>query len=106
VVFHARIAAERNDATSFAIDDVADGIVAKLVRRHPHLFWIVTVSGADEVERSWDDIFILRITFRLTMPVVPGGIALSYRRAASITMSNYFSAQASISGLSSFFSLT
>jgi len=56
VVFHARIAAEREDGTSFTVDDVADGIVAKLVRRHPHVFADVPVSGADEVTRNWDDI--------------------------------------------------
>jgi XTP/dITP diphosphohydrolase len=56
VVFHARIAAERDDDTAFTIDDVADGIVAKLVRRHPHVFGDVTVSGADEVRRNWDEI--------------------------------------------------
>ena len=56
VVFHARIAAERDDGTSFTVDDVADGIVAKLMRRHPHVFEDVTVSGADEVKRNWDDI--------------------------------------------------
>jgi XTP/dITP diphosphohydrolase len=56
VVFHARIAAERDDASSFTIDDVADGIVAKLVRRHPHVFADVTVSGAEEVKRNWDEI--------------------------------------------------
>jgi MazG family protein len=56
VVFHARIAAERDDGTSFTVDDVADGIVAKLMRRHPHVFGDVTVSGADEVKRNWDDI--------------------------------------------------
>ena len=56
VVFHARIAAERGDGTSFTIDDVADGIVAKLVRRHPHVFADVTVSGADDVKRNWDEI--------------------------------------------------
>ena len=55
-VFHARVAAERNDGTGFTIDDVADGIVAKLVRRHPHVFGDVTVSGADEVKRNWDEI--------------------------------------------------
>ena len=54
VVFHARVAAERADG--YAIDDVADGIVAKLVRRHPHVFADVTVSGADEVHRNWDQI--------------------------------------------------
>jgi len=30
--------------------------VAKLVRRHPHVFGDVTVSGADEVKRNWDEI--------------------------------------------------
>jgi XTP/dITP diphosphohydrolase len=55
-VFHARVAAERDDGTGFTIDDVADGIVAKLVRRHPHVFGDVTVSGADEVKRNWDEI--------------------------------------------------
>jgi XTP/dITP diphosphohydrolase len=56
VVFHARIAAERDDGTGYTIDDVADGIVAKLVRRHPHVFGDVTVSGAEEVKRNWDEI--------------------------------------------------
>jgi XTP/dITP diphosphohydrolase len=56
VVFHARIAAERDDGTSFTVDDVADGIVAKLVRRHPHVFADVAVSGAEDVKRNWDEI--------------------------------------------------
>ncbi|MBV9093704.1 MAG: MazG family protein [Streptosporangiaceae bacterium] len=56
VVFHARVASERADGTGFTIDDVADGIVSKLVRRHPHVFGDVTVSGADEVKRNWDEI--------------------------------------------------
>ena len=56
VVFQARIAADRADGTGFTIDDVAEGIVAKLVRRHPHVFGDVTVSGADEVISNWDAI--------------------------------------------------
>ncbi|TXM90718.1 nucleoside triphosphate pyrophosphohydrolase, partial [Methylobacterium sp. WL122] len=35
VVFHARMAEE---AGAFDLDDVARSIVAKLVRRHPHVF--------------------------------------------------------------------
>jgi XTP/dITP diphosphohydrolase len=50
VIFHARIAAD------FTVDDVADVIVAKLVRRHPHVFGSVTVADAEEVKRNWDDI--------------------------------------------------
>jgi XTP/dITP diphosphohydrolase len=56
VMFHARVAAERTDGTGFTVDDVADGIVTKLVRRHPHVFAGVPVSGADEVTRNWDEI--------------------------------------------------
>jgi MazG family protein len=56
VVFHARVAAERGDGTGYTIDDVADGIIAKLTRRHPHVFGDVTVSGADEVTDNWDAI--------------------------------------------------
>jgi XTP/dITP diphosphohydrolase len=56
VMFHARVAAERTDGTGFTADDVADAIVTKLVRRHPHVFGDVTVSGADDVTRNWDAI--------------------------------------------------
>jgi uncharacterized protein YabN with tetrapyrrole methylase and pyrophosphatase domain len=56
VAFHARVAAERTDGTGWTIDDVAGGIVDKLVRRHPHVFADVSVSGADEVALNWDDI--------------------------------------------------
>ncbi|MEU5880199.1 MazG family protein [Spirillospora sp. NPDC047279] len=56
VAFHAVVASERDDETAFTIDDVAAGIVDKLVRRHPHVFGDVTVSGADEVNANWEQI--------------------------------------------------
>jgi XTP/dITP diphosphohydrolase len=56
VVFHAEVASGRDDGTGFNVDDVADGIVAKLVRRHPHVFADVAVADADEVKRNWDAI--------------------------------------------------
>jgi XTP/dITP diphosphohydrolase len=56
VLFHSRIAAERTDGTGFTIDEVATDIADKLVRRHPHVFGGVTVSGADEVKRNWETI--------------------------------------------------
>ena len=37
----------------FGIDDVADGIVTKLVSRHPHVFGDVKVSGSDDVLANW-----------------------------------------------------
>jgi XTP/dITP diphosphohydrolase len=56
VVFHARVAAERADGTGFDIDDVATGIVEKLIRRHPHVFGDVHVAGPEDVKRNWDAI--------------------------------------------------
>jgi XTP/dITP diphosphohydrolase len=56
VVFHARVAQERADGTGYTIDDVADGIISKLTRRHPHVFGDVAVSGPDEVKLNWDAI--------------------------------------------------
>ena len=56
VVFHARVAEERRDGTGYDIDDVADGIISKLTRRHPHVFGDLTVSGPDEVTLNWDAI--------------------------------------------------
>jgi len=53
VLFHARIAAERS---AFGIDDVAVGLVDKLVRRHPHVFGDGDhdVADAADVQRNWD----------------------------------------------------
>jgi NTP pyrophosphatase (non-canonical NTP hydrolase) len=56
VLFHAEVASGRDDGSGWTIDDVADGIVAKLVRRHPHVFADVAVTGAAEVALNWDEI--------------------------------------------------
>lgn len=56
VYFHARIAAEDPD-DPFDIDDVAGGIVDKLVHRHPHVFALaegVDAPSLGEVEESWE----------------------------------------------------
>jgi XTP/dITP diphosphohydrolase len=54
VLFHARIAEEHDEP--FTIDDVAAGIVEKLVRRHPHVFGDVAVRGSADVEHNWETI--------------------------------------------------
>jgi uncharacterized protein YabN with tetrapyrrole methylase and pyrophosphatase domain len=56
VVFHARIAAERpvDEGGGWTIDDVAAGIVDKLVRRHPHVFGSVSAPTAGDVEANWE----------------------------------------------------
>jgi len=51
VVFHAQIAA---DEGRWDVDDVAEGLVRKLVYRHPHVFGEVEVAGADEVLVNWE----------------------------------------------------
>ncbi|MCU1616364.1 MAG: MazG family protein [Frankiales bacterium] len=56
VAFHSVVASERSGDTHFTIDDVAGGIVDKLVRRHPHVFADVTVADADEVNANWEQI--------------------------------------------------
>jgi tetrapyrrole methylase family protein/MazG family protein len=51
VVFHSQIAAGEG---RWDLDDVAEGLVRKLVYRHPHVFGEVSVSGADEVLVNWE----------------------------------------------------
>lgn len=51
VVFHARIAQE-SDST-FSLDAIAQGVVDKLVRRHPHVFTDLVVSSNEELEANW-----------------------------------------------------
>lgn len=55
VLFHARVAQEASDSP-FDIDDVAGTLVAKLVRRHPHVFGDASASTPAEVEEQWERI--------------------------------------------------
>lgn len=41
-------------ASTFGIDDVVEGIVSKLVQRHPHVFGDTSVSGTAEVLQNWE----------------------------------------------------
>ena len=51
VVFHARIAEET--APDFTLDSIAQGVVDKLVRRHPHVFTDLEVATNEELEDNW-----------------------------------------------------
>ena len=53
VLFHAAIARQNG---VFDIDDVAEVMRQKLVRRHPHVFGEVDVDSAADVKRNWDQI--------------------------------------------------
>ena len=53
VVFHAEIAQERAE---FSMDDVLRAVLAKMVRRHPHVFGDRTVETATEALAQWEAI--------------------------------------------------
>jgi MazG family protein len=53
IVFQAQLAKEDS---AFDIDRVLDGICAKLIRRHPHVFGDETASSPEEVIRNWEAI--------------------------------------------------
>ncbi|WP_448315188.1 nucleoside triphosphate pyrophosphohydrolase [Streptomyces sp. CO7] len=52
VVFHARMA-EEDAEEPFSVDDVAGGLVAKLIHRHPHVFGEESAATPEEVEEHW-----------------------------------------------------
>lgn len=53
VAFHARMAEQEG---RFDLAGVANGIVKKLINRHPHVFGEVSVSGSGEVIANWEAI--------------------------------------------------
>ncbi|HYZ91089.1 MAG TPA: nucleoside triphosphate pyrophosphohydrolase [Actinomycetota bacterium] len=53
VVFHSNIAYEEG---AFTVSDVLDGLRAKLIHRHPHVFGDTEVSGPDDVKANWERI--------------------------------------------------
>lgn len=50
IVFQAEL---RHAEGAFGIEDVIEGIVRKLVRRHPHVFGDIHAKNADEALASW-----------------------------------------------------
>jgi XTP/dITP diphosphohydrolase len=55
VVFHSRIAQE-DKLDPFNIDDVANVITNKLMKRHPHIFGEIGDLSKEEVEANWEQI--------------------------------------------------
>jgi XTP/dITP diphosphohydrolase len=53
VVLQAQLASEAGD---FSLEDVAQGITEKLIRRHPHVFGDVRVADVAEVKANWEQI--------------------------------------------------
>jgi tetrapyrrole methylase family protein/MazG family protein len=51
VAMHAEIAAQEG---RFDAAQVSEGVAAKMVKRHPHVFGTTEVADADEVLRNWE----------------------------------------------------
>lgn len=71
VIFHANLASE---VAAFDIEDVAERLRQKLVRRHPHVFGDVEVEDSDEVVRNWSKIKESERGSASTLDGVPPGL--------------------------------
>jgi XTP/dITP diphosphohydrolase len=54
IVFHARIAQEQDK--NFDLNSIAQGVVDKLIRRHPHVFDGLEINSTEELEANWANI--------------------------------------------------
>ena len=88
VLFHAAIAAEDG---VFDVDDVAEQLRRKLIRRHPHVFGDVEAEDAETVKANWDAIKEdEKGTKRSVLDGIPSGLpglsaaAETQRRAAKV----------------------
>jgi len=76
VVFLAELARTKGQ---FGPDDVVRAIVAKLVRRHPHVFGETSVSSADEVVTNWNQIKVSEKGARKLLDGLPRALPSLYR---------------------------
>ena len=53
MVFYAKIASEQKQ---FDITEAIHSLCEKLIRRHPHIYGDVKVSGEDDVKKNWEQI--------------------------------------------------
>ena len=89
VLFHSRLGEEDPDAP-FGIDDVAAGIVAKLVRRHPHVFGGEEAADAQAVAENWELLKAAEKPRRAAfegIPVTLPALARAQKRVARIERS-------------------
>jgi XTP/dITP diphosphohydrolase len=56
VVLHARLAEELPEGERWTVDDVAGGLVDKMVRRNPHVFADAEAGTLEEITASWERI--------------------------------------------------
>ncbi|RZU52104.1 XTP/dITP diphosphohydrolase [Krasilnikovia cinnamomea] len=56
VVLHARLAEDGPEEHRWSVDDVAGGLVDKMIRRNPHVFAGEQVAGVEEIIENWERI--------------------------------------------------
>jgi XTP/dITP diphosphohydrolase len=56
IVLHARLAEDLPEDRRWNVDDVAGGLVDKMVRRNPHVFAGAEVDGVDAITENWERI--------------------------------------------------
>jgi XTP/dITP diphosphohydrolase len=81
VVLHAQIASE---AGRFNLEQIARGISAKLVRRHPHVFAGAEAGDSAAVKRTWDAIKAEEQIQRQAAEAQPSASPLSDRLARKV----------------------
>jgi MazG family protein len=82
VIFHAEMARQDGE---WDIDDVAEGLARKLIRRHPHVFGDTDVDSADEVLVNWEKIKSAEIDEEIppTLPALSRAAKVQRRAAGS-----------------------
>lgn len=95
VVLQSQIASE---AKQFTLQEVAQGISDKLIRRHPHVFADVEVETVEDVHRNWEQIKALEkgedpqavpplsqklIRYRRSLPPLMASMKISQKAAAA-----------------------
>jgi XTP/dITP diphosphohydrolase len=53
ILFYSKIGTEQQQ---FVLQEVIDGIAAKLINRHPHIYGDVKVQNDEDVKRNWEQI--------------------------------------------------
>jgi XTP/dITP diphosphohydrolase len=84
VVFHARLGEEDADR-SWSIDDVAAGIVTKLVNRHPHVFGDADAPDAQYVADNWERIKAAEKGRTSVLDGIPAGLPALARAAKVVS---------------------
>jgi tetrapyrrole methylase family protein/MazG family protein len=69
VIFHAQLARERGD---FDVYDILAGTIAKMTRRHPHVFGSAAASTPKEALQNWEEIKRQEKTATQTTSVLDG----------------------------------